>query len=120
MYPSGELKRLADRKTLLQARIAVRRWECVVAAMEISRPLATIDRGVAVWHRISPFVKVLGVPLALLIARIVRRKHKGKPTGKSKLAAFMTALPIIMRGINMVKDARAAHRAHTPPPRATV
>jgi hypothetical protein len=112
MYPSGELARLADRKVLLQARIAVRRLECVAAAIEVCKPIGAIDRGLAVWHRISPFLKVVGVPLALMVARILSRKRKGKPTGKSKFAAVLTALPLIMRGINMVKDARAAHAAH--------
>jgi hypothetical protein len=112
MYPSGELSRLASRKALLHARIAVRRWECAAAVVEISRPIAALDRAAQTWHRISPFVKLLGVPLGLLITRIVSRKRKGKPTGKSKFAALLTALPIIMRGINMVKDARAAHAAH--------
>ena len=112
MYPSGELKRLADRKVLLQARIAVRRWEMAVAAAEVARPIAAIDRGLEVWRRISPFVKLFGVSLGLLIPRIIARRHKGKPTGKSKFAAFMTALPLIIRGINMVKQAHAAHMAN--------
>jgi hypothetical protein len=111
MYPSGELNRLAARKALLQSRIAIRRWECAAAAAEIARPIAFIDRGVEMWHRISPFVKLLGVPLGLLITRIVSRKKKGKPTGKSKFAAFMTALPIILRGINLAKHAYDTHIA---------
>ena len=112
MYPSGELKALAARKTLLQARIAVRRWEMVAAAAEVARPMATIDRGLEVWRRISPFVKLFGVALGLLIPRIIARRAKGKPTGKSKFAAFMAALPLIVRGINMVKQAHAVHMAH--------
>ena len=112
MYPHGELARLAERKVLLQARITVRRLECAAAAVQIARPISAIDRGLQVWHRIAPFAKVLGVPLALLVARIISRKKKGKPTGKSKFAAVLTALPLILRGINMVKDAHAAHVAH--------
>ena len=112
MYPSGELKRLADRKTLLQARIAVRRWEMAIAAAEVARPIATIDRGLQIWHRISPFVKLFGVSLGLLIPRIMARRSKGKAAGKSKFAAFMAALPLIIRGVNMVKQAHAAHIAH--------
>jgi hypothetical protein len=112
MYPSGELKRLADRKALLQARIAVRRWNMVAAASDVARPIASLDRGLEVWHRISPFVKLFGVALGLLIPRIMARRRKGKPTGKSKFAAFMAALPLIIRGINMVKQAHAAHTAH--------
>lgn len=112
MYPSGELKLLADRKTLLRARIAVRRWEMAVAAAEVARPIATLDRGLQIWRRISPFVKLFGVSLGLLIPRIIARRSKGKPTGKSKFAAFMAALPLIVRGFNMVKQAHAAHMAH--------
>lgn len=112
MYPTGELDRLSARKTLLQARIAVRRWEMAVAAAEVARPMATIDRGLQIWHRISPFVKVFGVSLGLLIPRIMARRSKGKSTGRSKFAAFMAALPLIIRGFNMVKQAHAAHVAH--------
>src|SRR5688572_30356422 len=112
MYPSGELNLLAARKALLQARIALRRYECAAAAAEVTRPIAAIDRGLATWHRISPFVKILGVPLGLLLTRIISRKRQGKPTGKSKFAAFMTALPLIIRGINLAKHALSAHAAH--------
>lgn len=109
MYPSGELSRLAAQKVVLQSRIAVRRWECAAAVTEIARPIAVIDRGIETWHRFAPFLKLLGVPLGLLLTRIVSRKRKGKPTGKSKFAAFMTALPIILRGINLAKQAFATH-----------
>lgn len=107
MYPHGELSRLAARKTLLQARIALRRLECTIEAAGVARPVAAIDRALQTWHRISPFVKILGVPLGLILTRIFARKRKGKPTGKSKFAALMTALPIIVRVVNMLKDARA-------------
>src|SRR5215207_7729721 len=112
MYPSGELKRLEERKVLLRARIAVRRWETAAAAVRIARPIGALDRALEVWHRISPFVKLMAVPLGLIIPRIIARKRRGKPTGKSKFAALMAALPLIIRGMNMVKDARAAHAAH--------
>lgn len=113
MYPTAELDRLAARKTVLQARITVRRLECTLAVMELTRPLAAIDRAIATWHRISPFLKILGVPLGLLLTRIVSRKRRGKPTGKSRISALMAALPIIMRVVNMVKDMRAG-RARRP------
>ena len=111
MFPNGELSRLAAKKIVLQSRIAVRRLECVVAAAEVARPIAVLDRGIEAWHRFAPFLKLLGVPLGLLLTRIVSRKRKGKPTGKSKFAAFMTALPIVLRGINLAKRAFAAHGA---------
>jgi hypothetical protein len=109
MYPHGELTHLAARKTLLQARITVRRLECTLAVMEIARPFAWIDRALQTWHRISPMLRMLGVPLGLLVTRVFARKRQGKPTGKSRFAALMAALPIILRFANMIKDARAAH-----------
>ena len=112
MYPGGELKRLADRKVLLQARIAVRRLEMAAAAGEIARPIGLLDRVLTTLHRISPFLKLAAVPLGMLLPRILARRRAGKPTGKSKFAALMTALPLIIRGINMVKKAREAHAAH--------
>jgi hypothetical protein len=114
MYPHGELNRLAARKTLLEARIALRRLECTLAATEAARPVAAFDRALQTWHRISPFVKILGVPLGLILTRIVARKREGKPTGKSKFAALMTALPIIVRVVNMLKDAHST-RVSRPP-----
>jgi hypothetical protein len=107
MYPTEELNRLGAQKVVLQSRIAVRRLECAVALVEIARPIAAIDRGMETWRRFAPFLKLLGVPLGLLLTRIVTRKRKGKPAGKSKFAAFMTALPIIIRGINLAKQAFA-------------
>jgi hypothetical protein len=111
MYPSGELTRLGAQKIVLQSRIAVRRLECVVAVAEVARPIAAIDRGIETWRRFAPLLKLLGIPLGLLLTRIVTRRRKGKPAGKSKFAAFMTALPIIIRGINLAKQAFAVHGA---------
>lgn len=109
MYPQGELTHLAARKTLLQARITIHRLECTLAVVEIARPFAWIDRALQTWHRFSPMLKMLGVPLGLLVTRIFARKRKSKPTGKSKFAALMAALPIILRFANMIKEARASH-----------
>jgi hypothetical protein len=69
MYPTGELNVLLARKATLRRRIAVRRWQCVEDAQEIARPLAVIDRIYATWKKIRPWVKIAGVPAALLLAR---------------------------------------------------
>jgi hypothetical protein len=104
MYPQRELTRLAARKALVQARIELRRWECAQAAAQLSRPIALIDRGIALWRRISPFVKLMGLPAALLGARKILRHTRG---GKwTKLAAM---LPAILRGAKVVMQMRAAH-----------
>jgi hypothetical protein len=110
MYPSRELAQLAARKSILLARIEVRRWECAQAAAELSRPIAIVDRGIEMWRRISPMVKFLGLPMALFgTGKILRRAGRGKWT---KLAAMM---PAILRGAKMVMQMR--NRVATAPTR---
>ena len=104
MYPRRELAALAARKAIVQARIEVRRWECAQAAVELSRPIAMVDRGIDLWRRISPFVKLMGLPMAILGTRKALRMGRGK---WSKLA---TMLPAILRGARIVMQMRAAAR----------
>ena len=105
MYPSGELNRLANRKAVLQARIAVKRWECAAAAAELARPLATIDRLLDTWRRISPWIKLAGIPAALLAVRAATKR-----SGAGMFAKISAMLPVVMRGVEMFKQARAAGR----------
>ena len=114
MYPSGDLAELAARKSILQARIAVRRWECAVAAAELARPVAVVDRGVQMWHRIAPFLKFLAIPGGFLFARGLRRRGGARrPARKGRLATILSMLPVVMRGTKMVMEMRAAHAART-------
>jgi len=110
MYPRGALAELADRKALLQARIAVRRYELMVAGAESVKPLALVDRGIAAWQKFSPAVKGLGIPLLLMLWRFIRRK-KGKgtaaATGFLNLAALLKTLPFLLRGWRAMSRARA-------------
>lgn len=93
----------------MQARIDVRRWECAEAVVELSRPLAAIERGMAMWRRISPLVKLLGIPVSLLgLRKILRRSRRGHI---SKLIAM---LPVIVRGAKAVMQMRAARRETAP------
>lgn len=116
MYPRGQLSELETRKALLQARIAVRRWECAAAAAEIARPIAFIDRGVALWKRVSPLVKALVIPGGIFIAQWFKRKDAGAAARKSgKLAAVLGALPMIMQGWKLVQEMRAARREAAEP-----
>lgn len=103
MYPAGELKRLTERKALLQARIAVKRWECAAAGAELARPLETIDRGIALWRRISPWVKIVGVPAALLALRPLLKRAPG-----GMFAKALAALPVILKTWRTVQAARAS------------
>lgn len=109
MYPHGELKALAARKAILQARIAVRRWESAQAAAEFAHPLALIDRGVAMWRRISPFVKLLAVPGGLLLAKLWKSRHPGRGAPGGKIGLLFAALPAILRGLKFFQEMRATH-----------
>lgn len=99
MYPAGELRRLAARKALLEARISMRRLQCMVHGAELARPIGWIDRAWTHWKKISPFVKMIGVPLALGVGRKVARRH-------GKISGLIRYLPIVLQGWRMI-------RAHT-------
>lgn len=110
MYPGGSLDELAQRKALLQARIAVRRYELMIAGAQAAKPIVFIDRAVATWVKISPIVKDIGIPLGLLIWRNVRRK-KGKGTKKTagalKLATLLETVPLILTGLKVLSQVRS-------------
>jgi len=71
MYPQRELTRLALRKAELRRDIALNRLQCVAAAGRVAQPLAWLDRMVAFCQKISPFMLVAAVPLALFAKRKV-------------------------------------------------
>lgn len=109
MFPHQELNELAQRKALLQANIALCRLECRVAAVELSRPLAMVDRGVEFWRKVSPFAKLLAVPAGLLIGRFLGggRSYPGGG-GRGKLATVASLLPLLWRGVRLFLSARTA------------
>lgn len=69
MYPRRELSELAARKAVVQARIAVHRSECVVAAAQIASSFGWVDRLNTQWRRLPSPLKTIGVPVALLFAK---------------------------------------------------
>ena len=69
MYPDRELTRLAAYKAALRRDIALRRTQCVEAAARVARPLEWLDRMLAYWRRLSPFVKFAALPLGFLLKR---------------------------------------------------
>ena len=113
MYPSGELAKLARRKEALQVRIAARRRDCVDAAAELSRPLSQIDRGIEIWHRFAPYLKLLMLPAGLVMTGLAARRssRRGGYTShkKSRIAALLAAMPLIFRGVKMAMAFREAY-----------
>jgi hypothetical protein len=108
MFPQEELNQLARRKALLQARIALCRIECRVAAAELARPIGLIDRGVEIWRKISPFAKLVAVPAGLLLGRALGRRPSAGGGPRGKLATIVSLLPLLLRGVKLFAAARAA------------
>jgi hypothetical protein len=100
MYPNRELARLAERKLLLQARITVRRLECVIAAQPLAQPLRVADHFVAGWREIFPLVKAIAIPLGVFAANWFSKSgdknRDGGGTGKGRLSALLAALPMLL------------------------
>ncbi len=69
MYAHRELIRLSVHKGILRRRIARRRAECVTAAAGLLRPVAWLDRAIALWRRFAPFAPLAAVPLGFLFKR---------------------------------------------------
>jgi hypothetical protein len=76
MYPQQELNRLADRKAALRRDIAFRRAQCAEAAARVARPLEWLDRMLAFWRRLSPFVPFAALPLGLLLKHSLARRTR--------------------------------------------
>jgi len=107
MFPHQDLTDLARRKELLQANIALCRLDCRAAAAELARPLALIDRGLALWRRVSPAAKLFAIPAGLLVSRFFGRSRPGRSRG-GKIATVMSLLPLILRGAKLAMAARTA------------
>lgn len=101
MYPRGELDELGTRKALVQARIAVRRLQCAEHAMQVAGPLRVIDRVREKWHHISPWVKLVGIPLGVIAGRkMEKRGHEGK------MSMLLKYAPIALQVVKLLTKAR--------------
>jgi hypothetical protein len=94
MYPTGDLDRLSVRKALIRVKIAEHRWQCVQAGSSLARPIEVVDGLVAKWRRISPFAKIIGAPLLLLLARKMSRRL-------GPLATIARAMPLVFQTARM-------------------
>lgn len=108
MFPKEELNQLARQKALLQARIALCRIECRVAAAELARPIVLVDRGVEIWRKISPFAKLVAVPVGLLLGRTLGGGPSPGGGRRGKLATIVSLLPLLLRGAKLFAAARTA------------
>ncbi len=118
MYASEQLNELAQRKELLQARIALRRMQTVVIAADLARPLALVDRGLEIWRQFSPMLKMIGLPLSFLGLRGLFRRSRTpaeggrrRSEGKGWIGTLLGALPIVLQVYQAVTSARSAAAA---------
>jgi hypothetical protein len=81
MYPSAELKRLAGRKIALRAAIKGYRRECALVADRVLKPIELLDRAIAAWKRIRPFVRIALTVIALEGQRRARRLNHRRQHG---------------------------------------
>lgn len=79
MYPQRELIRLVAYKAALRRDIAVRRIRCAAAASRLAKPVAWLDRMVAIVRQLWPVALFAAVPLGVFVQRTVfpRRKILG-------------------------------------------
>lgn len=73
MYPARELTRLATHKLALQREINRNRNACAKAATQVMRPVASLDRMLALWRRLAPLVPLAALPLGFLLKRSLPR-----------------------------------------------
>lgn len=71
MYPQPELTRLATHKAVLRERIGRRRVVWAAGLADAMRPLAWLDRAVALWRKITPYAKLATIPLTLITKRVL-------------------------------------------------
>ena len=100
MYPDVELNRLATHKAGLRWRIGVQRVKCARAATQVLRPLAWLDRALALWDRVSPLAKIAAVPLGFLL----KRSNTAPPRLLGKLLRWG---PIVLGAVRGLTRARA-------------
>ena len=100
MYPEFELNRLAALKAGLRRRIGVQRTTCARAATQVLRPLAWLDRALALWDRVSPLAKIAAVPLGFLL----KRSPSAPPRLLGKLLRWG---PIVLGAVRGLTRARA-------------
>ena len=101
MHPAGSLKELALRKALLQARIELRRFECVAESRLLVEPLEKVD----VWRerlrRIGPYL-----PFGLAVLALWRRPSAAEPA-RPRGRGLLGWLPVVFQGVRAFQKIKA-------------
>ena len=92
MFPDRELTRLATHKADLQRQITRRRAECVVAVEQAARPVVWLDGVVAFRRKLSPWLSLLMIPLAVGAGRVVAPR-------RTAVAALLRWAPLVLGAV---------------------
>ena len=95
MYPDRELNRLAVHKAALQRGIALRRVQCVGAALRLAQPLELLDRMQRLSRQLSLLASVAAVRLGFLILRTVFPRLKA-------LGALLRWAPLVFGAVRVI------------------
>lgn len=76
MYPAEELADLANRKIAVRRKIVLHRTQCAEAAGQLARPIAWLDRAIALGRRIRPLLQYIALPLGLFATHRVFSQTK--------------------------------------------
>lgn len=106
MYPTGDLKQLALRKELIEARIRLRRLQSMVHGAELAKPINWVDRAWTRWRQISPVVKLVGIPVALGLGRKFMKRH-------GTLSGVLRFAPMVLQGVRMATQMRGSHASQS-------
>lgn len=117
MFPQRELDRLAAHKAALRLTIRARRADCAIAAARVARPLAWLDRALALWRKLAPYASLAAVPLGLLATRTVFRKRKLLRTLVGWAPLFFSAVKLVSPRTPSYERRVAPRRSAAPPVR---
>ena len=95
MYPRRELIRLAVHKAARRRDIALHRAGCAAAGARLARPLAWVDRLMAVWRQLSPLAPFAALPLGLLL----KSSSAPKPRWLGRLLHWAPVVLAAVRGL---------------------
>jgi hypothetical protein len=97
MDPQRELALVAARKRALRERIAHRRRLVAKEFIRVEKPLAWLDRAVALWREIPTVAKLAVVPLGLVLIKKIFFRHK------KMLAPLLRWAPTIFKAVQGMK-----------------
>ncbi len=100
MYPSRELNRLAERRAIIQARIELRRRDCIVAVRDLRE---SVERAKA-WGRVLRAF-TLAATIGSGIKRLFRSKPPASPAdgrkGRSAAGKILAWAPAALKAIRL-------------------